>query len=593
MLLANVAISVVLTFIFHGLKNASPNGSRNVHSGIPGLIVILSLLPTFLVILGIILITNVGVYIGVTFLHTGVFYDLYFYIWLFVLLGVPILYFVGIELNYRFQLYKQAYYFTPLPLDIIHDYELLTTNVALAFLQTEKKLMATLTVGIRKDVEHIGKLIGLSVSERNNCLYEPMYGARVYIPKETNRLRISWYSVMEDTYYEDEIDFPFNSLVYVEEKYPSDVSKFLRGKKTDRVTLALLKGGRIELFNKQQILLEPVLLKSVVVSEEKKKHQIESLAYLYPKKNLPKQIEVINKSHTIEKRAELSNFQCNWQITGTGLVGHNIEIKDVRNNYRTSDPIPFTIFERRPLPIFFEIDYRKNTWLHIFIDAEKLFGLIQAASDKEVMLSFDFALDVETGAAKLTIKNNDIVLPFTAWEKKIIEHRWKEAKEEIIQDNAFIIKNNFLKEIYELLVAKEYVGAQQVCKKALEAYPYFPMIYFYEARLLWYTDGCEACYAKKPYFLEKTKTDPHALAHIYNHYGCLYDEEKRYAESLACFQSAHASYPKEVIYVANIAEVYYKMKNAKKALHYANKCIEKEFTSEMVEEIIANKGVMV
>jgi hypothetical protein len=82
------------------------------------------------------------------------------------------------------------------------------------------------------------------------------------------------------------------------------------------------------------------------------------------------------------------------------------------------------------------------------------------------------------------------------------------------------------------------------------------------------------------------------LAQIYNHYGCLYDEEKRYGEALERFKKAYASYPQQLFYLANIAEIHYKLKDAKQALHFAQECIAKEFTSDMVAEIIKNEGVI-
>lgn len=592
MLLANTCVSVLLTFILHGLKNASPNGSRNVNSQIPGLIVILSLLPTFLVVLGVILMTNVGAYIIVTFQHTGVFYAVYFYIWLFVMLALPVLYFVTLELKYQFLLHYQAYYFTQLSLNIVRDYELLTYDETVIFLQTKKQLLAHAAVTDRKSLECIGKTNIMSVSERNNCLYEPIFSEIIYIPKDTNRLQISWYSAVEDAYYENEIDFPFDKLEYVENKYPLDVSKFLRGKKAERVTLLIQQGGKVELFNKHQNLLEAIIVKSVDVSAENKKQWMEALDSACRVKELPRLINTIMQSKSIEKRLELLDYVCSWQVSVTGEDRHNVEIKDVRHNYTTSAPIALDSFEQRRLPIFFEIDYRKTTWLYIHIDAEKLYSVIQRSGDLEPILTFDFTLDLENGKVNLLLKNKGAILPFTAWEKQVNEYRWEEVKDMLLENKDFTIKNNILKEIYELILKKNYSGAQQLCKKALEQYPYFPMIYFYEARLLWYTQGFEVSFSKEPYFIEKTKTDPYALAQIYNNYGCLYDEEKRYVEALERFEKAYATYPQQLFYLANIAEIYYKLKDAKQAFHYAKECIEKEFTSDIVDEIVRNKGVI-
>jgi len=590
MFMANVGIAVVLTFIYTGLKNASPNGSQSLTS--VGISSVITLLPSFLLILGVILLTNVGVYIVATFLKTGVFYAIYFYVWLFVLCGLPAIYFAAKELKYQIHLYYQAYYFTPLPLRVVHDYELLSYKIKITFLNTKRKFISNISVESLEKVEYVGKLSHMSVSERNECLYDPVFDDTVYIPIQADRVRISWYSVIEDAQYDGEIDFPFDKLNYVPNKYPLDMPEFLRGKKTDPVMLALLQGGEVRLYNKHQDLLEPVSIKFIKVTDEKKQEQFRTLASIYTVKSIPALINTIKESRAIEKRAALADYLCSWQIAGSGLEGHNVEIKDVRHNYRTSAPLELNSFESRRLPIFFEIDYHKIRWLYIHIDAEKLYRLLQENLEGVCQLTFYFTIDLESGKAELLIKNNEKVLPFTAWEKKLDTYRWEEAKGKFLENKDFSIKNNYLKEIYELIVAQNYAGAEGLCETALKQYPYFPMIYFYKARLLWYAQGFDASYEKQSYFLERTKTDPYALAQIYNHYGCLYDEQDRHIESLECFEKAYASYPTMVLYLSNIAEVHYKLKNANKAVHYAEECLAKGFTSDMVVEIINNKGVI-
>lgn len=590
MLTANTILAVILTFIYHGLKNSSPNGSSSLrYFSLESFI--LNVLPSFFVILGVLLIVNIGGYIIVTFQHTGVFYDTYFYIWLFVLFVIPAVYFMVLELKYHLQLYYQAHQFTPLRLAIMRDYELLTADIRVTILHTKKKLCSEQAVGIPQDTDHIGELNRMTVTDKNGCLYKPLFHETIDIPKDADRFVISWYSAIEDMYYNEEIDFPFDKLVYAPNPYPLDVSPFLRGKKTDRVTLSILQGGKIKLFNKHQDLLD-CTIKSVAISEEKKKQQAETVASIYSVKNLPVLINKIKQSHGIDKRAELSEYTCSWQVSGTGLEEHNVEIKDVRHHYTTSAPIVLNTFEPRRLPIFFEIDHRKTVWLYVHIDAEKLYDVVTNLEDKDPKITFDFTLNAEKGAANLVVKNKDRVIPFTAWEKKIDEYRLKELKEYFLKNKDQIIKNNFLKEIGECIIAKDYAATAELCKTALKTYPYFPMVYFYEARLLWYNEGFEASYAKEEYFIGKTKTDPYALAQIYNHYGCLYDEEKRYAEALVYFEKAYDTYPDMLYYLANIAEIHYKLKHAEKAVHYAQECVKKECTLDIITEIIANKGMI-
>lgn len=69
--------------------------------------------------------------------------------------------------------------------------------------------------------------------------------------------------------------------------------------------------------------------------------------------------------------------------------------------------------------------------------------------------------------------------------------------------------------------------------------------------------------------------------------GCLLDEEKRYGEALTYFEKASAAYPDEIMYKANIAEIYYKLNDPAQALRYADECISKGYTSDMISKIMA------
>ena len=417
MLVINVGIAAVAAFLFYGLKNATPNGNQNA-----------DFLPNFVVISGIIAITNVGGYIFVTYLQTGFFYQMYFYIWLFVMIGIPILYFLIPHLKYKFRLHYQACHFTELWFSIIHDYELVTSDIKIAFLQTKNRLFTEVIVNKSKHKKSIDALDSLSVRERNDCLYDPILANRFQIPKKTDRLKISWYSILDDIYYEDEIDFPFEKLEFVPSEYPSELPKFLRQRLKDNIKLSILRDGKIELLTDHGILMESTLIKSVAINTEKKKQLKESTANSYPTDDLDDKINAIKESDAIQIRDRLKDYLCNWQLTGTVLEDYTIAIRDVRYNHTSSGNIALNTFQQRRLPISFIIIWKGYYWLDIHIDAEKLYCLLQNFEDTEIALSFDFKFDLEKGNAELLIKNNTTVLTFPAWEKTIIESHWKSAK---------------------------------------------------------------------------------------------------------------------------------------------------------------------
>ena len=590
-LTAMIVVDAVIAFFanayYHGLKNATPNGSSYSGSGSG---ISIDFVLSYVVILGVLLTANVGGYVFYLFLQTGVFHGLFFFSWLFVLIGITIIYFSSIQLKHTNELYDQARKFTPLPLDVVQDVDYLTCGVKIDFLQTQKELIAHINLSQSGADEHDHDTN--TVSGRNKKLYKPVFSNTVQIPKDTNRLKISWYSITEDIYYADEMDFPFQLLDYVESKYPTDLPKVLRGERTGRVIFFLQLGGKILLLNKDKIIIHSTVLKSESFDEEQKNDWIGSAARQYGINDFKKDIVNTNRAPFIAQREALRDYVCDWKVIGTGLEGHHVEIKDVVLNYKTSDPIALDTFEKRRLPILFDIDYHKLSWLFIHIDAEKLYALILSSANGDPHITFDVAVDLESGGAVLIVKNNDVVLPFTAWEKVIDPYRYKEAKDYLVANLDSNKKNDFLKRIYEFIVEKDYLKAEALCAEALQTYPFFPMVYFYKARLLWYAEGYEASYTKQSYFIEKTKQEPYASAQIYNHFGCLYDDEKLYAESLACFEQAYEIHPDQLFYLANIAEVHYKLKDAKKALQVANACLSKGCTLDILREIISNKGMI-
>ena len=64
----------------------------------------------------------------------------------------------------------------------------------------------------------------------------------------------------------------------------------------------------------------------------------------------------------------------------------------------------------------------------------------------------------------------------------------------------------------------------------------------------------------------------------------------RYEEALEYFEKAVEINPKEPIYVCNLGEIFYKLHDPKKALQQARKAKIMGYDSEMLNEIIQNKG---
>ena len=142
------------------------------------------------------------------------------------------------------------------------------------------------------------------------------------------------------------------------------------------------------------------------------------------------------------------------------------------------------------------------------------------------------------------------------------------------------------------LTNKEWDLAERKADAILHIDPEFGQVYFLKARLVWLKNGIEAYLERKDEFIDKASHDPAALGRLYNLTGCALDVQKKYAESLPYFKNAAQTATNEPMYIANIAEIYYKLKDPKQALNFAKKAKQKGASSEMMDEIQKNNGII-
>ncbi|GAA5038134.1 hypothetical protein GCM10011506_35220 [Marivirga lumbricoides] len=583
----HVIASIVINYHFHGLKNAFSNHSNKTPSkSIPGIVVLMSMMPSFLVILGGQLVATVGSYLFVLFQKTGVFYKTYFLLWIFIVFGLPTLYFLGRELKYWFTAYYQAYYFTTLSLTIDYDPDLLISIEEISFLNTRKRFKSTFLNTALPDFHKKDEISEThSIAEYNERFYKPILIKSIAIPKQSNVFKIIYTSHLEETNYQEELAFPFEKLYFEQEKYPTNKSKFLRGKKSEKVILSLQKGGILQLYTRQEPLIKPIQL--IQKTQSKKVDQ----SVPTPENGRFPGLEDLSANKQLYKRMAIKNRLFNWQITGTVLEDHEVRVKDVKNYLLEDEIIETDTIKKRPLPLSFEFTYEYYQWLTIHVDSEKLFDQMLPAqlNDPDSVFKFEISIDLLKGKVDVKLSRKGVQLLFSAWEREIKSHRWKDAKNKLLKKQKQVQQQLVLSQIYDLMQQTNYTLAQKVCQQQIQSQPNFAMLYFYEARLLFYTQGYEACYLTEEYFIEKTKEDAYTLSRIYNHYGCLLDEEERHKEALPYFEKAYNTYANEIMYLANIAEIYYKLNRIKQAIHYAKECINKGYDSDFITKVLSQK----
>ncbi|MDR7212085.1 hypothetical protein [Flavobacterium piscis] len=135
--------------------------------------------------------------------------------------------------------------------------------------------------------------------------------------------------------------------------------------------------------------------------------------------------------------------------------------------------------------------------------------------------------------------------------------------------------------------------AEQKADAVLIMDPTMGQVHYLKARLLWLREGIPAYLAQQQYFMEKVAHDVGAQAQLYNLSGCALDTEKKYEEALAYFNKAALLAPTDPIYIANIAEIYYKLGKPKEALKHAKASIANGNETAILLEIIENSGVLI
>ncbi len=588
--------SFFINLLFHGLKNATPNGNNynGRSTGIPGSIVFLSLLPSYLAILSILTIANVGTYLIVQYQKTAVFNDIAFYIWAFIMFGLPILYHVFRHTKYNYLLYSQAISYTEISLRIKHDPEFLIKIDEIHFINCTKKRIAKCTFKKGREFESQKTLASLNIAERNKILFSPAFDERMSVPVNTNLVKIGYYSISEDLYYQDEIVFPYNQLIFEQNKYPLDKSKILRGKTTNPLSINFHEKGEIKIFSGTKLLLQ----KKLKTNFEKKKNNNEYKEIMKSSENKEAFSTLLLDNETRERiktRQEIKENLFNWTLHLDLSHNHLICVYDCNNGESlrkrfTDLNIKQSILETSlPREILFYSDaFNRTKWLEIAIDTEKLYEII--GKNKGTTFELFLTVNVEDGTIALNLKIEDQSIEFDFWQKNIHVESLLEIQNKIKDKKKTIEKNNVYNNIYELMQKKEYSKAQELNNKAIAENPTDGMLYFYEARLLFYIQGKKTCYDKEAYFIEKTSHDPRALAHIYNNFGCMLDQDLKYKESLSYFEKANELVPEMAIYVANKAELHYKLKNRKEAISLAIEAQEKGDTSKIVKEILKNNG---
>ncbi|PJZ57775.1 IS66 family insertion sequence element accessory protein TnpA [Leptospira barantonii] len=141
---------------------------------------------------------------------------------------------------------------------------------------------------------------------------------------------------------------------------------------------------------------------------------------------------------------------------------------------------------------------------------------------------------------------------------------------------------------WEHLRKKEYSKTEECLASVLGEYPENGEALFLDARLVWIRSGSvEEGWKRATENLSKVnRADSSGIGKLHNCIGCALDEIGKFSEAIESFRLAEESDPKESIYPANRAEMFWKLGDEKSASLYARKSKKMGNKSEIVETIL-------
>ncbi|WP_163407015.1 hypothetical protein [Flavobacterium ajazii] len=271
-IMITVFFNGVMTFMtihFHkGLKKFIP--ILNVNSEEAGLKPACYRIFSFLLIFTVLLIADFGFYLLVLYQKKNEFSLFLFCSWLFILFGLPMVYYTFKSGQYYYKKKQQDLEFMNIILAINHDMDLFLAVDNIQFVNTVNRNSSD--IKIKNNIRYYSHKEFISTKTKNRQYYASKEGFRelVQIPLNTDTVLLSWFSYIENKYYAIEIPFPLKDLMTEPENSPIDKFKVFR-KETKILYLHLYLNGGVKFFYKDMIVIDCPDNAERVISEEDKK----------------------------------------------------------------------------------------------------------------------------------------------------------------------------------------------------------------------------------------------------------------------------------------------------------------------------------
>ncbi|VAW97579.1 hypothetical protein MNBD_GAMMA21-977 [hydrothermal vent metagenome] len=552
-----------------------------------------------------------GEYFLVGFYQTGLLNTIAFIPWVVVFFVFPVVYFTQRGIRHNLALRNRARNYIQLHIRIGHSIHVPIIVDHLRFVNSRNGKESVIRLPAYRDdssydydeQEQNEMDLALKIeSAERVCFVE-----ETDIPFGADIFYMSWYSLVEDTYFQDEFPFSLDDFSFRISKY--DGAKQLRSKAHYRQNAGMLSLrihplGYVSLYEYSSMLLCYVNAKTKNITGNAKKTLLRKFRPYgrFPGLHnavLPTLPDEYRKKH-FELRYLVQNRVFDWCLCFDGLhenTRFDIDDASYFNDRFKSEEL--AKIKRAPLPEKIEIMYSGNgvlwPWLLIYIDVDKLNQALKELFSNNEASPVEFLVvveDNETNDITFFINANGQSVEFNDWQSRV-QQEYKEKIKKLMsvlaqEESALKV----LAEAWKDVKSKDFKAAAGKCDTLLAMTPVNPQVYFLQGSILRYTEGPSAFMDKLDYLLEKADEDVFTTSRLNNYAGCMLDDQRQYSAALTYFVKASSIDPDDGMYLANIAEIYYKLKKPKKALQFVQKALAKNHQNDMINEIIKNDGVI-
>ncbi len=377
-----------------------------------------------LICIGLFAVYSFGMYFYIAYLKTGILNKPIFFSWLAAFVGGPVLYYGIVTIRHYSIQSDHIKNYVKANIDILHYNELPLFIEHLDFTNTINGKKSSIFIGNQSLYHSEALLRQVNIRDKIRMSNPVERPENSFIPLNSDKLLISWYSPIEDTYYTATIDFPFNDFKL--NKHSDDIAIL-------NLQIEILPAGKVNIYTTKNKHRHTYQIKTKEISEQKKTKFIE-LIHLY-NANIKQNIFTDNLSIEENKRRlkaridlEESVFSMVYTIKGPGDL-KSIYFEDKQFGGYDCSYSQLNTLSPKHLPqniTLYFTNTGKESFIrtYLFFDKEKLFNSIQTLTEGrkdtpvEILISIK---DSEKENIEITLKGNNQTIVFSNWETNIVK----------------------------------------------------------------------------------------------------------------------------------------------------------------------------